>query len=201
MATHVRPRTIILTLAVLLAWAGPLKGGVVTQTYDFSESGFFNDAGGGPATPPFASVTGSVTVMFDPSGAGVIDQTTGITLNSLSIPLGSAFGFDFFPNNPPGENGLEFGGTAFGVNGLSSGDDFVIGFLFNGTNPADVVPNSGVGGYTSTSAFGGIYDATVFTVTPVPEPSVIILLSSALPGIAFFRHRRRARPDAARFRD
>jgi len=66
---------------------------LVHDLVTFTASGFTSAFGEPVPTDP---VTGSFTITFDPTQT-YVDQTVGITLNSLNISLGSTLAFDYSP--------------------------------------------------------------------------------------------------------
>src|SRR5262249_47781731 len=82
--------------AGLIATNSPVHASPITRTFDFSGSDVtlgspILQLGAGPYDP----VLGSVTVTFDPTGGDVSGQTTGITLNSINVPLSSQISFNY----------------------------------------------------------------------------------------------------------
>ena len=91
----------------------------------FSASGF-------PTGAPVDPVVGSFTITFDPTQS-YTEETSGITLNSLNINLGSEFGFDYAPAPTPI---IIVGGIRTGVHGITPGtDDFFLPILYFPGNP------------------------------------------------------------------
>ena len=93
--------------ALLLGSAGLAKAALITQTYNITASGF---GAGAPVDP----VTGSFTVTFDNASDILADTTSGITVNSLNIAVGSAVGFNY---STAGDI-LDIGGIQNGVDVL-----------------------------------------------------------------------------------
>ena len=77
----------------------------------FSATSFSSGSPG--ATPPVDPVTGSFTITFDPTMT-YTDQTAGIKLTGLNIPLDSSLAFNYSPAGPVAD-GLVVGGLADGV--------------------------------------------------------------------------------------
>src|ERR1700722_17540256 len=124
-----------------LMGAGAAKAALVNDLVTFTGSGITSAFGQAVPTDP---VTGSFTITFDPT-LTYVDQTTGITLNSLNISLVSALSFDYSPNS------YTIGATTFGagelvVGGVESGaccitlpstdPDFYLQILTVTTTPA-----------------------------------------------------------------
>jgi hypothetical protein len=112
----------------------------ITGTYGFSYSGF---NAGAPVDP----VVGSITVTFDPAGGDIQEQTSGISLNSLNIPLGSAIGFSYVTSS----DALIFGGISGTVETVNGGDDF--SFSIHGDST--LTPSGMFGFAYSEAAFPG----------------------------------------------
>jgi hypothetical protein len=178
-------RRVLLSVAASVALcviSGSAAAAVITRTYTFDATNLQSSGGGAPA--PVSHVVGSITVTFDPTVA-IYDVTSGITLNSLNLPLASAIGFSFTPFGS-----LTFGGIGSGVAGASSGtDDFEVAFF----SPLSDTPVFGGLFYTRSGAdqSWGTRTGTVSAVT-VPEPSAWALMLAGFFG-AGLAVRRRAR--------
>ena len=170
---------------------GAAQADIVTLDIEFEANTF--QVGSGPDAPPVDPVLGSLTLTFD-SDLVYTDETSGITLNSLNIALGSALSFSYDP-----AAGTFPAGT-LRVGGLHAGSDVII---FNpSTNDFWLYINDIVGtpafqqlGYTQTSVssnnlFFTINQTGSVTVTSsVPEPSLGGLLLLAAPVIFSWRRR------------
>lgn len=189
-------------LALLPAAA---NAGVITENVSFSGNSF-QVLGSGVA--PVDPVMGSFTITFDPT-MSYSDSTSGITLGSLNLILGSPFAFTYYgPGSTPpsgyhvGE--LVVGGTAGYTAGYESTDlvqyspatnDFYVQILDFATTPT-----LNQVGYAQVSAGNNFYytvnqtgSVSVTPVTPsnqVPEPSTIAVLGAALLGFGWMRYRR-----------
>jgi hypothetical protein len=175
-----------------------------TETYDFTLGGFVNFTGDG-ATPPIASITGSITLDFDPTVAART-STSGLTVNSLSdasIDTPMAYSV-FLPGTLPGISSyiIEFGGTSGGAAATIPGtNDFLLALQF---------PDAGSLGdptlfccaitEANISAFGSNYTqvgepsafyATTGNVSAVPEPSTWTMMILGFAGLGFMTYRRR----------
>jgi hypothetical protein len=170
----------------LCAMSGSAAAAVITRTYTFDATNLQPSGGGAPA--PVSHVVGSITVTFDPSVA-IYDVTSGITLNSLNLPLASAIGFSFTPFGS-----LTFGGIGSGVAGALHGtDDFEVAFF----TPLSDTPVFGGLFYTQSGVdqSWGTRTGSVGAVT-VPEPSTWAMLLMGFFSAALAL-RRRPRPAVA----
>ena len=168
--------------------SAPASAAIITKDFNFTGVGFHSLFGGG--VPPTDPVIGSVTITFD-TNQSVSNRTTGITLNSLNLALGSAISFSYFAAT----NGLLIGGANLGTNTLSVGtDDFVIDVSQATTN----TPMFNYLTYTLATQPTKAYQT--FTVSPtvagaggVPEPHSWVLAIIGFGGIgAMLRRRGRA---------
>ncbi len=156
---------------LVLGLAAPAAAMPITLTIDFSASGF-------QAGAPYDPVTGNVTLTFD-TAVSVSDQTTGITLNSLSIPLNVAtIAYDYVALAPGNFiDRLVIGGSQYGAAGLFPGvPDFALEIdgiaggtpSFTGVSyTATGFPNTQFGTATGTMTITGLARVT--------EPSTLAL--------------------------
>lgn len=173
-------RTAALMLVLELASAAPAAATVITRTYDFSGNNLVPFFGSDPA--PTDPVQGQITVTFD-TAVDVFDVTSGIALNSLNIPLGSAIAFTYSSS----VDTLEIGGAASGGTGFiqTGTNDFSVDISFAST----VSPALSTLVY-STSGLSTIWTTSDGSVTVVPEPSTGLLLSTGLLALAIGRRKR-----------
>ena len=190
--------------------ASAAQASSVTETYNFSLTGFVDIINNNPA--PYTSVSGSFTVTFDPY-VSVYDQTTGFSLTSNPIlPSSSPIGFSVFAaSSPNGPLSISVGGTYGGSNyTYSNVDDPVIFFnIPDASNPANASivvcsqPGFTCGNYTGNQTVyaagyaladpqysGSIWFATVQSVAPVPEPSTWLMMIAGFMGLGFMAYRR-----------
>ena len=173
---------------------------LVHDLVTFTASGFTSAFGEPVPTDP---VTGSFTITFDPTQT-YVDQTVGITLNSLNISLGSTLAFDYSPtaNSHGDADELVVGGLQAGADSVFLSptvfDDFYLHiFTYSST------PTFQQLGYTTSSATA---DSNYFftdlpnsgagsvTVTPItgtaPEPATWAMMLAGFASLGFLGYRR-----------
>jgi hypothetical protein len=171
---------------------GTASASPIARTFDFTASGFSDVLASN--TPPVGTVTGSVTVTFDPA-VPEMDVSTGIVLNSLNIALGSPISFSYFNSDQ-----IIFGGLQFGAGGQGTGfDDFGVVFTSaSGDTPGFKSLLYRVSGPFAGSAFaaatGSVTATPPIPVTPpppteVPEPGTLAVLTIGLGALAMTRRR------------
>jgi PEP-CTERM motif len=188
-----------LVAGVVAVGAQAANAALVNDLVTFTASGFTSAFGQPVPTDP---VTGSFTITFDPTQT-YTDETSGITLKSLNISLGSALAFDYSPTgNTNGDaDELVVGGLQTGAGSVSLAptvfDDFYLHiFTYSSTPTFQQV------GYTTSSAtpnsnyfFTNLPDsgAGSVTVTPitsgVPEPSTWAMMLAGFAGLGFLGYR------------
>ncbi len=149
-----------------------VSAGTITRTFTFTASNF---AGPAPVDP----LAGSFTITWD-TDVDTTDTTTGILLNALNVPLGSAIGFAYVAATDE----MAIGGMDGGVGLLSSWvDDLSIVFTQASGTP--------VGGevYYSVAGSPSIFHASLDTLD-IPEPASMLLLGGALLGLGVVGRRR-----------
>lgn len=112
-----------LAAAMMLGTGSAASAATVVKKFDFTATGFT------PVGAPVNPVIGSITIEFDPT-VSVSQSTSGITLNSLNIAMGSPLMFSF---NPGFFGLMSIGGTQ-GSDGVQHGtNDFAFSFFYADT--------------------------------------------------------------------
>jgi PEP-CTERM motif len=187
----------------LVVGAGAANAALVHDLVTFSANSFQIGEGSDPA--PKDPVTGSFTITFDPTMT-YSDSTTGITLNSLNIALGSALSFSYSPTAIPSvinADELIVGGVFDGaarVQYSPSTDDF---WLFINTFTA--APTFDQVGYSQTSVssdnlfytVGGTGSVTVTSLTSVPEAATWTMMLAGFAGLGLLGYRQTAKARVA----
>jgi hypothetical protein len=205
------PNALMAVSALMLIGTLPAMAAPVTDDVTFSATSF---SGGAPplytgGTAPTDPVTGSFTITFDPTKT-YLDSTTGITLGSLNIALGSALSFDYSPNS------YTIGVTTFDagelvVGGLDAGaccveltpstfDDFYLQILNFASTPAFnqlgyTIAANGDYFYSATGSSGGSVSVTPVSATPLP--AALPLFATGLGAMGLFGWRRKRKAPAA----
>lgn len=171
-------------LAIFLLALGQAQAALITRTYEFTATDWFNT----PPEPPVDTLVGSATVTFDTDDDSLATYTTGITLNSLNVALGSDVGFIYDPTGSLPGTGIEtlfIGGIENRVTGTFYTDDFAVSI----GNPSSVTPSLSVA-LLSTLEAGAIWRSETGTVTSaVPEPAGLALFAVGMVGLAVARRR------------
>ena len=169
-----------------------LKADIVTYNVDFTAHTFQIGSGADPA--PQDPVVGAFTITFD-TDVAVTNATSGITLKSLNISLGSSLSYSYDPNAgtfPAGT--LRVGGLNAGSDVIIFGpstDDFWLYINdFNGTPTFEQL------GYTQNSVssnnlFFTLNQTGSVNVSAIPEPAAGFLTTVApLAGLILIRRKR-----------
>ena len=185
-------------LAVAAVFSGilalsPASAATVSDLVTFSATDFQTINAPAPVDP----VTGSFTLTFDPT-QDYLNSTTGISLKSLNIALGSSLSFTYNHTN----DFLQVGGLFDGAGTIQiapSTDDFFLQIFGLGAG----APTFNQLGYTQASFSSdnefytinqtGTVSATPSTVA-VPEPSTWAMLLLGFAGIGFLAYRRKSKP-------
>lgn len=149
-------------------------------SFDFSATGFFSVFGD---PPPIDPVTGSVSVLFDPTDAPILGETAGITAVIPGIAVDGPIGFDYVTGN------MIIGGLVAGF-GSDPGtmffedNDFVL--------TVDNVFGSVSGVFSYVNATSQVWEnaPVVFSnlsLSTVPAPGALALLSFGLLGLGMRR--------------
>jgi len=190
-----------MTLIGAYAIASQALAATITDTVDFSATGFTTGVGTGSA--PTDPVTGSFTITFNPALTYSDPTTAGITLNSINIALDSPIGFFYSPTGPnAGE--LFVGGIEDGVCCVQISptlyNDFYLHITNFSTNPAfEQLGYTTPSGYWYTTGTAGS-SITVSPVTSAPEidpASAASGLTLLLGALMVFRGRRGAKSTGA----
>jgi hypothetical protein len=131
-------------------------------------------------------------VSFD-NGANILNSTSGIVLNSLTVGLGSAIAFDYNVS----DDSIEFGGINGGVNSVAGSLVDMRVIFFNASSAPYLgsanLLEPGVGfGIVGGGPGGSPNYSSSFTPAPaVPLPAAAWLLVSGLAGLGLLGRRRK----------
>ncbi len=194
-------RTLVAAVAVVLSSLVVLPAAhasTVTETYDFTLSNFVNGAGTDPS--PLSSITGQVTVTFDPT---VYVLNGALTLDSLSGPFAPPVTFTTlqYPSNNEIWIGNDPNYSYFIHQGFN---EFTVGLFTDNPGSPQLITcanASGCGsapitafaaGYALSANPSDYWIATAASVTPVPLPTPWLMLVSGLGALGFVRRRDRS---------
>jgi PEP-CTERM motif len=175
----------------VMAVATSASAATIAKTFTFSASNFVYSVPG--VVLPYTSVSGSFTLQFDDT-LTYTDETNGITLHSLDLPI-TPFSLAF--SYAPGLPFLNVGGARNGVSvspiGVST--DFAMS-IFNANGPN---PQGGMFSYTAPGLNNSVVVANTVRLTAVnaapavPEPSTwaTLMIGFAATGMALRRRKRR----------
>lgn len=173
----------IAAAAMLGLLSAPVQATPITRTYEFTATDWFIQ----PPTPPVGTLVGSVTLTFDTDDTSLTEQTSDILLNSLNVTLGSTLGFLYDPTGFASATGIEslfIGGVSNGVGTVTPGEnDF--GILIE--NPSSSSPSLAIA-LLSTADPAASWRSETGTVSVVPAPATLVLMSLGLAGIGYTRH-------------
>ena len=166
--TKLRLKSRLICAAALIAGYGAsAHADPVTRIYKFTATDFSSIIDPGVVSP-YTTVTGQFTLTFDPL-VSQSEGTDGITLDSLSIPLGSAVAFRYDYISVFDVGVIQIGGSQNGVAGTGGiDDDFALSFQWTGNGP----PHFGGFNYSNGSVFPNeVFVAGSGSVQAVPEPA------------------------------
>ncbi len=184
-----------LLVAGAVAGAGAANAALVHDLVSFSANGFEIDSG--PDSAPVDPVTGSFTISFDPTQT-YTDETSGITLDSLNIALGSPLSFSYNPSGGALPGVLVVGGVNDGAQMVQynpSTNDFWLFISDFATAPAFTQV-----GYSQTAlSSNNLFDthAGSVSVSPItaaaPEPATWAMMLAGFAGLGFLGYRQSAK--------
>ena len=173
----------LLAAALFLGFSFRANASLETITIDFTASHFT------PAAP-VDPVQGSVTLTLD-TAVAVVDQTAGITLNSLNVQLDSPIAFQYEPLALGNAiDTLVIGGVGGGAAGLNF---FDFGIIIRGLEsgaPVFYALGYTTNSYSQFSTYTG--SITVTGLNPVPEAPNSLFLGLLIFGTLLFSICRRA---------
>lgn len=185
---------VFLATALLLAlpMVSQASATLLNDLVTFSATNFTSSPPGGTSVPD--PVQGSFTITFDNSASistPTTGTTTGITLDTLNIPLATALSFSYDST----ADTLYVGGLALGPEVIQVGpgaNDFYLRILNFSTAPTfDQLGYAETTGdyFYTTSATG---QSVTVGPAPVPLPPTVLLLGSGLLGLVGLRRFRKS---------
>jgi hypothetical protein len=190
-------------LACAVLGGASAQAAVVTKTYDVTFDTLIDPFDN--QTPPIQPVTASFTLTFDPS-VNYTNETSGITVNELNVPVSSAIGFST-GTDASGDLFMSIGGIENSAGDVGFGtNDFVLQLRFDGgdldkpslplcSDPGfscGGLPTTYASGYTTTSDPNSLFLGLVATVSPAPEPATWAMMLTGFAGLgAALRMRRK----------
>jgi hypothetical protein len=161
--------------------AAPVDAAVITRTYDFTVNNV-HDQTRNNVPAPINPVFGSFTVTFDPALGTIVNQTSGITVNSLNVTIASPIAFSY---NAANTDEVQIGGLDQGTGGLTDGvSDFLLD-IFDASGPQPFFGNMDYTIFATTIATGQFSDfaadtradgtVTVVPTLAVTEPPMLVL--------------------------
>jgi len=196
-----------LALVAAVGFCEPVLATTMTETYSFDLANFVSVPGSVPS--PLTDISATFTLTFDPT-VHVVDQTTGVTVDSLHTGSGGLFAnlplvLTVVPNALPGVTLLSIGGASPDGTSLIPGENDLEFFAtINSLGapslvPCTVVPagvcgpnnvNGYIGGYTLATDPTNFWHPETGTVTTVPEPATLSLLGLGLGFAGLMRKRK-----------
>jgi hypothetical protein len=181
-------------LACTVLGGASAQAQVVTKTYDITFDTLIDPFDN--QTPPIQPVTASFTLTFDPT-VNYNDETSGITVNELNVPVDSTIGFST-GTDASGNLFVSIGGVYDGAGDVIFGtNDFVLQLRFDGgdldtpslplcSDPGfscGGLPTTYASGYTSSAYPDSLFLGLVATVSPAPEPATWAMMLTGFTGL------------------
>lgn len=189
-----RPYVSLIVPALLMASSASFAA-PITRTYGFTVVNVHDQTGNNVPTP-VNPVAGSITITYDPGLGTITNQTTGITVHSLNVPVASPIAFSYSAANT---DEIQIGGLDQGTGGLTDGvADFLLD-IFDASGPTPFFGNMDYTIQATTVATGQFSDFAAdsradgsVTVAPVavPEPASIAMFGVGLLGLIRARRNR-----------